>query len=139
MNNVLLPSGFDCSAEIGTLQKNPIKSLLGFQFFANDGVFSIFKDFFIISSSPLRPKSHLSHFLHPGGEPSLGSGLQNQDHDFVWEMGQSPGPGVLEPGTWLGHCSRIRALGASFQAAARWVSLLCKLNLTSEFNSPPAR
>lgn len=67
----------------------------------------IFKDFFIISSSSLLPKSHLSHFLHPGGEPSSGSGHQNQDHVFEWEMGQSPGPGVLAPGTWLGHRSGI--------------------------------
>lgn len=89
MNNVLLPSGFDCSTEIGTFQKNPTKTLLGFQFFANDRVFFIFKDFFIISFSLLLPKRHLSHFLDPGSELSSGSGLQNQDHNPEWEMGQS--------------------------------------------------
>lgn len=89
MNNVLLPSGFDCSTEIGTFQKNPTKTLLGFWFFANDRVFFIFEDFFIISSLPLLPKGHLSHFLDPGGESSSGSGLQNQDHNSEWAMGQS--------------------------------------------------
>lgn len=41
--------------------------------------FSIFKDFFIISSLLLLPKSHLICFLHPGDKPKLGGGLQNEN------------------------------------------------------------
>lgn len=92
MNNILFPSGFHYYPRQGLYQKENHNNSSGLSLgFARDCASFIFKDFFNISSLLPLPKSHLSHFLHPGEEPKPGGGLQNQNHVFEREMDQSPG------------------------------------------------